>query len=80
MRKLFSITSTTLVLLGGLHAEALELPALEKFGFSNHPDPGFCARHRRDRSRVVNTRRKRIAPDFGLPPFGSQRGCNGTAN
>ena len=33
MRKLFSITSTTLVLLGGLHAEALELPALEKFGF-----------------------------------------------
>jgi hypothetical protein len=33
MRKLFSITSTTLVLLGGLHAEALELPAFEKFGF-----------------------------------------------
>jgi hypothetical protein len=33
MRKLFSITSTTLVLLGGLHAEALELPAFEKFVF-----------------------------------------------
>jgi hypothetical protein len=33
MRKFFSITSTTLVLLGGLHAEALELPAFEKFGF-----------------------------------------------
>jgi hypothetical protein len=33
MRKLLSITSTTLVLLGGLHAKASELPAFEKFGF-----------------------------------------------
>jgi hypothetical protein len=33
MRKLLSITSTTLVLLGGLHAQASDLPTFEKFGF-----------------------------------------------
>jgi hypothetical protein len=33
MRKLLSITSTTFVMLGGLTAEASELPAFEKFGF-----------------------------------------------
>jgi hypothetical protein len=33
MRKLLSITSTALVLLGGLHAQASDLPTFEKFGF-----------------------------------------------
>ena len=33
MRRLLSITSATLVVLGGLTAEASELPAFEKLGF-----------------------------------------------
>ncbi len=33
MRKVLSIASTMLVVLGGLTAEASELPAFEKFGF-----------------------------------------------
>jgi hypothetical protein len=37
MRKLLSITSITLVLLGGLTAEASELPTFEKFGFPITP-------------------------------------------
>ena len=37
MRKLLSITSTAVVLLGGLTAEASELPAFEKFGFPITP-------------------------------------------
>jgi len=33
MHELLSITRTTLILLGGLTAEASELPTFEKFGF-----------------------------------------------
>jgi hypothetical protein len=33
MQKLLSVTSTTLVMIAGLHAQAAELPAFEKFGF-----------------------------------------------
>jgi hypothetical protein len=37
MRKLLSITSTTLVVLGGFTAEASELPTFEKLGFPITP-------------------------------------------
>ena len=37
MRRLLSITSTTLAMLGGFTAEAAELPAFEKFGFPMTP-------------------------------------------
>ena len=33
MQKLLSITGTTLLMITGLHAQASELPAFEKFGF-----------------------------------------------
>ena len=33
MQRLLSITSTTLVTIAGLHAQASEFPAFEKFGF-----------------------------------------------
>src|SRR6516165_11711658 len=60
MRKLFSITSTTLVLPGGLHAEALELPA-----FENLHGPNAC-----------NGRAFRRQREVGEPLSRSARRCS----